>query len=58
MSNPSFSISKSFSVQLTDVNEAPFNLVLNGSSVMENLPPNTRIGSLSALDPDQNNVSE
>lgn len=45
---------KNLVIQVTDVNEAPFALYLNDSSLNENLPANTVFASLSAADPDDN----
>ncbi|WP_431027700.1 S-layer homology domain-containing protein [Lysinibacillus sp. LZ02] len=46
------SYEKSFTINITNVNEAPINLTLGSSSVEENKPANTVVGTLSATDPD------
>jgi murein DD-endopeptidase MepM/ murein hydrolase activator NlpD len=43
---------KAFSIQITDINEAPTSLVLSKATVDENQPAGTAVGSLSASDPD------
>ncbi len=43
---------KVFTVTVTDVNEAPTDLALSPSSVAENQPANTVVGSFSSADPD------
>ncbi|CAB4038273.1 protocadherin Fat 4-like, partial [Paramuricea clavata] len=51
--NSTFYIYKSFPVDVTDVNEAPYNLIIiNGTSVKENQPEQTLVGTLFALDQD------
>ncbi|MEQ9165103.1 MAG: cadherin domain-containing protein, partial [Fulvivirga sp.] len=54
--NTSRQFSKQFTISIKDVNEAPFNIALSGSSIDENQPANTTIGSLSASDPDLGNT--
>ncbi|MEY9427047.1 hypothetical protein ABH975_002362 [Bradyrhizobium ottawaense] len=43
---------KSFTINLTNVNEAPTNITLSNSSVMEHSSSQTVIGSLAGVDPD------
>lgn len=43
---------KTFAINVNDVNEAPTGLNLTGTSVDENKPENTVVGTLSAVDPD------
>jgi hypothetical protein len=43
---------KQFTISVTDVEEAPTDIVLTNASVAENLPVNTTVGSLSAVDQD------
>jgi murein DD-endopeptidase MepM/ murein hydrolase activator NlpD len=43
---------KSFTITITNVNEAPFSLSLDGTSVQENLPAGTAVGTFSSIDPD------
>jgi uncharacterized protein YciU (UPF0263 family) len=45
-------IEKVFSIQITDLNEAPTDIILSNSSMAENVPANTLIGSFSGLDQD------
>ncbi len=45
---------KQFIITVTDINEAPSDIMLSGSSIAENLPVNTVIGTLSTADPDEN----
>jgi len=40
----------------SDINEAPIDLVLDQTSVAENMPPGTPVGSLSTTDPDAANT--
>ncbi|WP_459554670.1 cadherin repeat domain-containing protein [Lacunimicrobium album] len=46
---------KSFTISVIDLNEGPSNLVLSNSSVSENLPANTAVGTLTTTDPDAGN---
>lgn len=46
------SISKPFSVFVNNLEEAPVNLELSNSTVLENFPPGSFVGLLSAQDPD------
>jgi ELWxxDGT repeat protein len=46
------SFEKSFTINVTDVNETPTDIALSGLSVAENQPSGTVIGSLSSTDPD------
>jgi hypothetical protein len=41
-----------FTINVTNVNEAPTNIALSSSSISENVPTGTTIGTLSATDPD------
>ena len=51
--NPSLSISQNVSVEIADVNEAPFNIRLNASAVVqENVQVGYIIGDLTCKDPD------
>lgn len=43
---------KSFTITVVDVNEAPSGITLSGTSVAENQPAGTVVGTLSATDPD------
>ncbi|MFJ7951950.1 immunoglobulin-like domain-containing protein [Lysinibacillus sp. NPDC096418] len=43
---------KTFTINVTNVNEAPTNITLSAASVEENKPANTVVGTLSATDPD------
>ena len=57
--NPPYSVQRNFSVQVSDVNEAPFDVGLNGSTVVkENVQADYVIGLLTCKDPDigQNHV--
>jgi protocadherin Fat 4 len=45
-------LSQVFTLNLTDVNEAPTNIALSSSSVPENLPISTIVGAFSSTDPD------
>ena len=48
--------SKQFTITITDVNEAPTNLALSNSSVAENQPSGTNVGTLSTTDEDSANT--
>jgi len=51
--SPPYSVQRNFSVQLSDVNEAPFDISLNGSTVVEeNVRVGYVIGFLTCKDPD------
>ncbi|XP_046847649.1 uncharacterized protein LOC124441247 isoform X2 [Xenia sp. Carnegie-2017] len=52
-----FSISKLFQIFITDVNEAPTSLYLSNSTLQENSPNTTYVGTLTAEDPDGSNQS-
>lgn len=43
---------KAFTIFVTNVNEAPFNVSLSAATIPENSPVNTAIGTLNATDPD------
>ncbi|TMV45510.1 hypothetical protein FE783_28835 [Paenibacillus mesophilus] len=47
------SYAKPFVISITDVKEAPTALTLDGTTITENAPIGTRIGTFSATDPDQ-----
>jgi hypothetical protein len=47
---------KTFVISVTDVNETPTNVALSGSSVAENMPSGTAVGTLSSTDPDVGNT--
>ncbi|HIK57107.1 MAG TPA: cadherin domain-containing protein [Synechococcales cyanobacterium M55_K2018_004] len=46
------SFERSLTLTVTDINEAPSDLTLNGNTVLENLPTNTFVGSFATTDPD------
>lgn len=46
-----------FAINVTNVNEAPTNILLSGTNVAENLPPGTTVGSFSTQDPDAGSTS-
>ncbi len=46
------SFDKQFTITVTNVNEAPTNIALSNSSVAENEPSGTAVGTLSSSDPD------
>jgi ELWxxDGT repeat protein len=46
------SVQGSVTVNITNVNEPPTGVTLQGTSVAENLPPGTVVGTLAATDPD------
>jgi hypothetical protein len=43
---------KAFTISITDVNEAPTDITLSNSTIAENQPINTVVGSFSTTDPD------
>jgi hypothetical protein len=47
---------KQFALNVTNVNEAPTNITLSNSSVPENQPVGTTVGSFSTTDPDTGNT--
>ncbi len=47
---------KVFTISVTNLNEAPTNIILSASSVPENQPAGTAVGTLSATDPDAGNT--
>lgn len=47
---------KVISFNVTDVNEAPYAIYINDSTINENLPANTSFASLSGVDPDADDV--
>jgi hypothetical protein len=50
------SVSRVFTISVTDVNEAPTAIAITGSTVPENSAAGTAIGTLSATDPDAGDV--
>ncbi|MEB3701835.1 putative bacterial Ig, PKD and cadherin-like domain protein [Candidatus Bealeia paramacronuclearis] len=52
--NSALSFTKTFTINVTDVNEAPTNITLSNAVVAENVPAGTVIGTLSDTDPDTN----
>jgi hypothetical protein len=46
------STAQAFTITLTDVNEPPTNLVLSNSTITENIPANSVVGTFSTTDPD------
>lgn len=50
------SYDKSFTVNLTNVNEAPTNITLSNSTVMEHVPSETVVGVLAGVDPDAGSI--
>ena len=47
---------RSFTINVIDVNEVPSDLLLSESTIVENVAPNSVIGTLSTLDQDANNT--
>ncbi|WP_170137926.1 cadherin domain-containing protein [Chitinophaga dinghuensis] len=54
--NGGLTFDKVFTIQVTNVNEAPTNISLSNNAVDEGLPVNTLVGTLSATDPDANDT--
>jgi len=52
----SLTATKGVAITVTDVNEAPTDIALSSSSVNENTPSGTAVGTLSAADPDSGNT--
>jgi YD repeat-containing protein len=52
------STTQRFAIALTNVNEAPTDIALSATSIAENTPIGTVIGTLSATDPDQNDTQQ
>ena len=50
--DPAASSDQKLTVSVADINEAPTGIELTSSSVAENLPAGTRVGGLTAVDPD------
>ncbi len=50
------SFEKAFTISVTNVNEAPTDISLSGSSIAENQPAGTPVGTLAAADPDSGNT--
>jgi hypothetical protein len=48
---------KQFTITVTNVNEAPSDIALSGSSVAENAPVPTSVGTLTATDPDASDTA-
>lgn len=46
------SFEKEFTINVADINDAPTNVILNNSSINENLPASSKVGQLSAIDQD------
>ncbi|MCO6454279.1 MAG: cadherin domain-containing protein, partial [Pirellulaceae bacterium] len=46
------SVEREFTITVTDVNEAPTEIGLSGTSIPENSPANTPVGTFSTTDPD------
>ena len=46
------SVEKAFTITVTDVNEAPTDITLSGTTVAENVPLGTVVGALGVVDPD------
>ena len=51
---PSFNITRSFNISVTDENDPPFNVRLSSNTVKENAPQGMFIGQFSAEDEDRN----
>ena len=51
---PSFTITQSFNISVTDRNDPPYNIRLSGNTVKEDAPQGTFIGQFSAEDEDEN----
>ncbi len=45
-------IEQAFTISVTDLNEAPTNITLSNSTIAENQPSNTIVGTLTSSDPD------
>jgi hypothetical protein len=52
------STTQRFAIALTNVNEAPTDIALSATTIAENTPIGTVIGTLSATDPDQNDTQQ
>jgi flagellar hook-basal body complex protein FliE len=50
------SFEKTLTIAVNNVNETPTNLALSATTVNENVPPNTVIGTFSSTDPDTGNT--
>lgn len=50
------SVSQGFTINVTNINESPSDLQLTSNSILENLPINTVIGTLSTTDIDENEI--
>jgi hypothetical protein len=50
------SLTKTFTIQLTNVNEAPTDAVLDNNSVQENSPAGRVVGTVTGVDPDAGSV--
>ena len=51
---PSFTITQSFNISVTNRNDPPYNIRLSGNTVKEDAPQGTFIGQFSAEDEDEN----
>jgi hypothetical protein len=49
-------VQRTFTIRVTDVNEAPYDLTISNSSTKENVPVGTVIGTLKAKDEDANDT--
>jgi len=47
---------KAFTITVTEANEAPADLALSSTSIAENSPANTKVGTMSTIDPDSGNT--
>jgi VCBS repeat-containing protein len=50
-------VERTVTISVGDVNEAPTGLIVNGTSVNENAPAGTAVGTVSASDPDGDSLS-
>ncbi|MEJ6484640.1 Ig-like domain-containing protein [Nostoc punctiforme UO1] len=50
------SVEKALTINVNDLNEAPTDIALSSTTVNENVPANTVIGSFNTIDPDANNT--
>ena len=54
--NPSQSLTKNFTIFITDINDSPRKIKISNYTVRENQPVDTLVGTLSAEDEDRNQV--
>jgi VCBS repeat-containing protein len=52
----SLTFSKNFTITVNDVNEAPIDITLSASSINENMPIASNVGSFASTDPDAGNT--